>query len=100
MHITRLGTPKDASVGSVTATKISDESPSKRWTMIHALTANTQYVYVGNSELTAANGFGELVGTDASNNARGDSITIPGSAAVYCIAASGTQHVRVLEGFK
>lgn len=53
-----------------------------------------QVVFIGGSAVATTDGMPLENGTEAGK--RGDSITIPGTAAIYGIVASGTQVVRVL----
>ena len=98
MHTTKIGPAKDVTVGT-SPVLVSAEATLKRWVKVQALTANTGLIYVGDVTVTTAQGFGELVGTDGDGKARGDSIELETSAAVYCISGTASQHVRVLEGF-
>jgi hypothetical protein len=81
--------PSAVTVGA-TAVVVSAWRAGKLYTMVEAASANTGIIYVGDSTVTTAIGFGEL--------AAGQVITIQGAAAVYCIASAASQAVRVLEG--
>jgi len=88
-------TPTVVSVG-VAATLLSGASGLRLAAILRNLGDSTGVtVFVGGAGVTIANGTplenGSAVGR------RGDTMTIPGTAAIFAIVAAGTQSVSVLE---
>lgn len=83
-----IGTAAKTSVGAA-AVSIAAANAKRLKLLVEADAANTGTIYLGDSTVTTALGFGEL--------SAGDSIELETSAQVYAIASAASQNVRTLE---
>lgn len=85
---TSIATASKTSVG-VTAVSIASANAKRVRLLIEADSANTGTIYLGDSGVTTAAGFGEL--------GPGDSFELETAAQVYAISDLASQNVRTLE---
>jgi hypothetical protein len=85
---TTIGTATKTSVGT-SAVSLGASNPKRTKLLIEADAANSGTIYLGDSGVTTASGFGELLA--------GESIELETSAQVYAIASAASQNVRTLE---